>query len=357
MKNKWAIIAALLLSLAPASAAPGLTPWNVAFPVVGTAIGAHGPAGQFAWVAVDTNGALMVNCTGCSGGGGGGAVTQSGTWTVGINTAIPAGTNNIGDVDVLTLPAISGTVSVSNFPATQAATQSGTWNIGSITTLPAIAGTVGVSNFPATQPVSGTVAVSNLPATQPVSGTIAVSNFPATQPVSGTIAATQSGTWNVGTITTLPALVAGNANIGDVDVVSLPSVTVGNFPASQNVVCTSGCAAGTALTTHSAIMAATANPTLVKNAAGTVHTIVVANNSTTIAYLKLYNKATAPTCGTDTPVLRFQVPATAAGPFMVTFDGGANFATGIGYCMVTGIADNSTTAVAASAYLVNLGYK
>ena len=51
-------------------------------------------------------------------------------------------------------------------------------------------GTVAVSNFPATQPVSGSVSVSsgsvavtNLPATQTVSGTVAVSNFPATQPV------------------------------------------------------------------------------------------------------------------------------------------------------------------------------
>ena len=33
------------------------------------------------------------------------------------------------------------------------------------------------------------------------------------------------------------------------------------------------------------------------------------------------------------------------------------FATGIGFCIVTGIADNSSTAVAASAYLINVGYK
>lgn len=45
--------------------------------------------------------------------------------------------------------------------------------------------------------VGGSVSVSNFPATQPVSGTVAVSNFPATQPVSGTVAATQSGTWTV----------------------------------------------------------------------------------------------------------------------------------------------------------------
>lgn len=55
----------------------------------------------------------------------------------------------------------------------------------------------------------------------------------ATQPVSGTVAATQSGTWNIGSITTLPALVAGSAaigklaansgvDIGDVDILSMP---------------------------------------------------------------------------------------------------------------------------------------
>lgn len=42
-----------------------------------------------------------------------------------------------------------------------------------------------------TTPVSGTVAVSNLPATQPVSGTVSVSNFPSTQAVSGPLTDTQ----------------------------------------------------------------------------------------------------------------------------------------------------------------------
>lgn len=56
----------------------------------------------------------------------------------------------------------------------------------------AVSGTVAVSNFPATQPVSGNVNVNNFPATQPVSGNVNVNNFPATQPVSGTV--TLSGT-------------------------------------------------------------------------------------------------------------------------------------------------------------------
>jgi hypothetical protein len=67
--------------------------------------------------------------------------------------------------------AVTGTVAVSNLPATQT-----------------VAGTVAVSNLPATQAVSGAVAVSNLPATQTVAGSVAVSNLPATQTVAGTVA-------------------------------------------------------------------------------------------------------------------------------------------------------------------------
>ena len=74
------------------------------------------------------------------------------------------------DVELRAVPVpISGSVAVSNLPATQP-----------------VSGSVAVSNLPATQAVSGTVAISNLPATQPVSGTVSVGNFPASQPVSGT---------------------------------------------------------------------------------------------------------------------------------------------------------------------------
>jgi hypothetical protein len=119
------------------------------------------------------------------------------------------------------LPAASVTVLNPSLPVTQ----SGAWSV-SLTGTAQVSGTVSVSNFPATQPVSGAVSISNLPATQAVSGSVSVSNFPATQPISGTIAATQSGTWGVG-VTSLPALPAGTNAIG--------TVSVSNFPASQAV--------------------------------------------------------------------------------------------------------------------------
>ncbi len=107
-----------------------------------------------------------------------------------------------------------------------------------------------------------------------------------------------------------------------------------------------------------AVAANTTNSTLVKNAAGQVYEIRVFNNSGTIAYLKTYNKASAPTCGTDTPVDHFLVPGLTGGSGLIfTSAMGDAYGTGIGYCLTGGIADNDTTAVAASAYLVTVGYK
>lgn len=145
---------------------------------------------------------------------------------------------------------------------------------------------------------------------------------------------------------TQPSLVAGNANIGDVDIASMPAIT-----------CASGCSAPPSQLTHNAVMAATTNATVVKASAGFVDTVMVSNNGATIAYVKIYDKATAPTCGTDVPVLRLQAFAAAAGPMVLNIPGGRAFANGIGYCAVTGIADNSAVAVAASAYIVTIGYR
>lgn len=109
------------------------------------------------------------------------------------------------------------------------------------------------------------------------------------------------------------------------------------------------------LTTASAVAANSNNSTSVKGSAGLVYSVMVTNNSATIAYFKLFNKTTAPTCGSDTPVWRMMVPASSG--FVFNSDQGLTLGTGIGYCLVTGIADADNTSVAASAYLINVGYK
>jgi hypothetical protein len=67
--------------------------------------------------------------------------------------------------------------------------------------------------------------------------------------------------------------------------------------------------------------------------------------------VKLYNKATAPTVGTDVPAMIIPVPAAVAGvPGVATLPVGFNgfrFALGLGLAITGAVADNDTTAVAA----------
>ena len=109
------------------------------------------------------------------------------------------------------------------------------------------------------------------------------------------------------------------------------------------------------LTPHRTISAASTNATVVKASAGQVYTIHVGNLNAAVRYLKLYNKATAPTVGTDTPVQTYAIPAT--GVFNIQFSGGLAFATGIGFAITSGIADADTGAVSADEHVVNIGYK
>lgn len=90
--------------------------------------------------------------------------------------------------------------------------------------------------------------------------------------------------------------------------------------------------------------AATTNATLVKNAAGTIFHIFGMNTSAATKYLKFYNKATAPTVGTDTPYLTLALPPTAGFAFDIPED--LAFSLGIGYAITGLAADADATAVA-----------
>lgn len=207
--------------------------------------------------------ACLVGCSAASPTAFGAAFPANGT---AIGFIDPGGLLAGAHVDGSGNQLVAGTVNVGNFPASQvvsgtvAATQSGTWNIGTLTSITnpvavtgtffqttqpvSIAAAVAVTGtfFQTTQPVSGTffqatqpvsaaslplpsgastsakqpaLGVAGTPSTDvltvqgaasgtplPVSGTF----FQATQPVSGTLAATQSGTWNIGTVTTLTGI-------------------------------------------------------------------------------------------------------------------------------------------------------
>lgn len=90
--------------------------------------------------------------------------------------------------------------------------------------------------------------------------------------------------------------------------------------------------------------AATTNATVVKNAAGRLYEFTGYNAAGAVRYLKFYNKATAPTVGTDIPILTFALPPGAG--FVVELSAyGYAFSTGISYATTTGSADNDSAAV------------
>lgn len=134
-----------------------------------------------------------------------GDVASGNPMPVNVSSALPAGTNNIGDVDVLSLPALAA----------------GTNNIGDVDvlTINGVAPAFGSGVRGATvQRV--TIATDD---SVPVTGTF----WQATQPVSGTVTAELSaGTNNIGDVDvlSLPALAAGTNNIGDVDVLTINGV-------------------------------------------------------------------------------------------------------------------------------------
>lgn len=108
-------------------------------------------------------------------------------------------------------------------------------------------------------------------------------------------------------------------------------------------------------TTTNVNSAASTNATSVKTSAGTVYSIVASNINAAIRYLKLYNKASAPTVGTDVPVLTMAIPAT--GVLNLPLGAlGKRFSTGIAFAITAAAADSDTTAVAANEIKVSIDY-
>lgn len=101
--------------------------------------------------------------------------------------------------------------------------------------------------------------------------------------------------------------------------------------------------------------AASTNLTSVKATAGTVYGVAAFNAGAAAAYVKLYNKASAPALATDVPVLVIPVPAGTSVVFSLCALG-HRFGTGIALAITGGVADTDTTAVAAAQVKVATSY-
>lgn len=328
--------------------------------------------------------------------------------------------------------------------STIAVTQSGAWNITNIS------GTISLPTGAATaakQPALGTAGTASADVitvqgiasmtalkvdgsgvTQPVSGTF----WQATQPVSiaASVAVTQSGTWNIGTVTTVTSLSqfagnainlgTGNAGTGTLRVVLATdqpqltnkllvtpdansavnisqmngiAVSMGNGVSGtgvQRVTLASdstgvvGLVAGSAivgkvgidqttpgttnavsdqpvtsggLSTYSFLSTGAVQSVNVKASAGQLYSLEFFNTGAAAVYVRIYNKASTASTS-DTPVLRFTIPGNAAGAgFVKSWDKGIAFATGISVRVTAAVADNDATALNANEVIGNLEYK
>jgi hypothetical protein len=110
-------------------------------------------------------------------------------------------------------------------------------------------------------------------------------------------------------------------------------------------------------TPYKLISTTSTNANVVKASAGNLYSIVAIGLTSTVRYLKFYNKATAPTVGTDIPVMTIPVPANTQGAGVsIPFSVGVNFPLGIALAITTGSADNDAVAIVAGDVIVNLTY-
>lgn len=106
------------------------------------------------------------------------------------------------------------------------------------------------------------------------------------------------------------------------------------------------------------ISTASTNGGVSKASPGAIHVITATNTSASPRYLKLYNKATGPTVGTDAPLCPpILIPGnTAGGGIVISFPHGVNFSTGIAYAITGGIADTDATAIGLNEVAVGIYY-
>lgn len=89
---------------------------------------------------------------------------------------------------------------------------------------------------------------------------------------------------------------------------------------------------------------------------GRAFRIVAQNANAAVRFIKLYDKATAPTVGTDTPVMTVAIPASNVPLVIDLGDMGVAFTLGMWLGTTTGVADNNTGAPAADELITQIVY-
>lgn len=122
---------------------------------------------------------------------------------------------------------------------------------------------------------------------------------------------------------------------------NVPTATLPVSP--TNTVVASTTSSGTSLFTVNS--AATTNGAAIKTSAGNLYGISAMNASASTKFVRFFNKASAPTVGTDVPIMVVAVPATSSKE--IEYVPAVRFSTGIAVAITGGAAATDATAVAA----------
>lgn len=100
--------------------------------------------------------------------------------------------------------------------------------------------------------------------------------------------------------------------------------------------------------------AASTNATSVKASAGVVVGVQLTNTTAAFKYFRLYNKASAPTVGTDSPALVVGLPPNST--TAIHYPAGVSLALGVAYAITGAVADLDATVTAANDVIGGLFY-
>jgi len=260
---------------------------------------------------------------------------------VDVVAALPAGTNNIGDVDVLTVPSDPFGANADGASAT-----------GSISAKLRFIASTGI-------PVTGTVTVGSHAVTN--AGTFAVqvdgSALTALQVIDNPVLVDDAAF----TPATSSVMMAGfEADESSTDSVDEGDAGAARMTLDRKVIVTpqphtaGGCSIFRTLDLDE-------TEEDVKTAAGQVYGVFAINTTNAILWLKFYNLTAANTSvGSSTPVMTLGVPGnndTDGAGFYMSFPVGVAFDTAICVAATTGVADADTGAPGANAMIVHVFYK
>jgi hypothetical protein len=274
-------------------------------------------------------------------------VSQSGTWSVNLGTlngvALDTSVNGLLVAQASTTsgqkgPLVQGAVTTAAPTYTTAQTDplslttSGALRVD-IGATSANATAIKVDGSAVTQPVSGTVTTS-----PPANASTNIAQINGVTPLMG------NGTTGTGS---LRVTISSDNTAFSVNAVQSGTWTVqpGNTANTTPWLTTNVPGTSPGSTQSRVKAAASTNATSLKASAGVVLGYALYNNTSSAKFFKFYNKASAPTVGTDTPAFTIIIPA--SGGANVEFSSGIPFGTGIAYAITGAVTDADTTATAA----------